>query len=242
MKNQIYIALVLHKINRFKKNNHTNFEDISLEFFENLLDLSIKFEQKLKRKYKYIFTFDDGNLSDYQLAMPLIIKKKIRSIFFICPDLIGKSDYLTWSMVKEMHNYGIIIGSHSFSHKRLTLLKDDEVRFELIRSKRIIEDSIGDIVENFACPFGLYNAFTQKEAKNVGYRNFFVSNHGIYKQDNFVKPRNSINSRTSIQDAVSILNPSIIQRILWKKEDVTKKTIKKLLGEDGYINLRNRIL
>ena len=83
---------------------------------------------------------------------------------------------------------------------------------------------------------------SQKEAKNVGYRNFFVSNHGIYKQDNFVKPRNSINSRTSIQDAVSILNPSIIQRILWKKEDVTKKTIKKLLGEDGYINLRNRIL
>ena len=85
MKNQIYIALVLHKINRFKKNNHTNFEDISLEFFENLLDLSIKFEQKLKRKYKYIFTFDDGNLSDYQLAMPLIIKKKNKINFFYLP-------------------------------------------------------------------------------------------------------------------------------------------------------------
>ena len=60
-------------------------------------------------------------------------------------------------MVKEMSKNGMVIGSHSLTHKNLTELSEAELDRELRVSKEIIEDKIGNQVNNFSCPYGIYN-------------------------------------------------------------------------------------
>lgn len=55
------------------------------------------------------------------------------------------------------------VGAHSVSHRRLTLLSDEEVRRELDQGRKILEDWIGKPVEHFAYPFGRADACVQRE-------------------------------------------------------------------------------
>ena len=61
---------------------------------------------------------------------------------------------LEWSQVREMHNAGMEIGTHTFSHPNLARLSPEAVEVELKRSKDIMEQRLGEPVTLMAYPFG----------------------------------------------------------------------------------------
>lgn len=105
------------------------------------------------------FTFDDGYLSDYELAFPILKKYGIRGTSYIIPEFQdeNKPYTLTWGEIKEMYDYGWAFGCHTYAHSNLSLLTDDEI----VKSMEMVNEAFtkhgipAPVIG--AYPFGKYN-------------------------------------------------------------------------------------
>ncbi len=84
-----------------------------------------------------------------------------------------QSKILSWSQVREMYGSGISFGSHTMTHPILAMLDDDEMKSELINSKKQIEKEIGCVIDSIAYPNGGVDDFNNqviKTTKESGYK------------------------------------------------------------------------
>lgn len=117
-----------------------------------------------------VITFDDGFSTVYTVAFPILARYRFTATVFVIPGLCGRSNewpdqptsvprqpLLSWAQIRRMHQNGIEFGAHTLTHRRLDQLASVELQGEIIDSKAMIEDRLGDSVEVFAYPFGKYN-------------------------------------------------------------------------------------
>lgn len=117
-----------------------------------------------------VLTFDDGLVSDYEIAFPLLSGFGMRAVFFVNGSTAGQSGYLSWRQIAEMHQAGMSIGSHSHRHVDLTVLPTADLDAELTASKNCLEDRLGARVEFLAAPHGLLDRRVVRRALLAGYR------------------------------------------------------------------------
>src|SRR5262245_57103342 len=84
--------------------------------FTNLLDRLVD-RYPTVANLKISLTFDDGNASDALLALPELTKRKLLAGFFVCSGRIGKKHYLDSSMIHDLLDSGMTIGSHGMYHR-----------------------------------------------------------------------------------------------------------------------------
>ena len=89
------------------------------------------------------------------------------------------SKMLGWKEIKEMAENGINFGSHSRSHGNLCLLDDDELKKELVDSKKEIECRLGIKVDGFTYPFGIFDERVKAIVARAGYNYARTSLKGI---------------------------------------------------------------
>jgi peptidoglycan/xylan/chitin deacetylase (PgdA/CDA1 family) len=122
-----------------------------------------------------IITFDDGYLSNYEYAYPILLKYDMKATIFVITGRMGAVKdviypHFTWDQAKEMVNSGYIdIQSHSDFHKNMTELKNGELQLEFRRSKYLIEKKLGTKCKVFAYPYGLANDEIKKIGEKAGY-------------------------------------------------------------------------
>ena len=238
------LPIVLHKVVIEKK---SEWEDVHLSTFCKMLEYIgdrwiIPQMGDTRNNSGWVLTFDDGNLSDYELVFPLLLEKEIKATFFLIANKIGTNGYLNWSQVKEMHRNGMCIASHSLSHRKMTMLSKKEAIRELIDSKKILEDFISAPVLSFSYPYGECNAETHQLGIDAGYNFLFTSRHGVLKKLSNIFPRNSINSTMSWLDVVNVISPSVKTKLKCHLEDLAKDSIKNIIGQENYIQLRNKYI
>lgn len=94
-----------------------------------------------------IITADDGYLSNYEMAFPILKKYNIPATFFVTTRYVGvdtSSPHFTWEQAKEMEESGLIdIQSHTHGHLLLNTLPDDEMRHQVDISIGLIEQNLG---------------------------------------------------------------------------------------------------
>ena len=100
--------------------------------------------------------FDDNYQNQYDYAFPLMKAHGIEGTFFICTRNIGVSGYMSAAQLQTISSSGNEIGSHSHTHTSFNLLTPDEISYECIHSKQILE-GYGFTVTNFAYPNGVTN-------------------------------------------------------------------------------------
>lgn len=116
---------------------------------------------KHPERKKIAITFDDGLEDLYTIAYPFLIERNIPFTAFIVTDYIDKPGYITKEQLVEMaKNPLVTIGSHGVSHKIFTEMRNSVKRYELIESKRILEQITGKEVEIFAFSHGQYDKET----------------------------------------------------------------------------------
>ena len=125
-----------------------------------------------------LITFDDGYTDNYDNAFPILQKYGLRATIFIIPSFVGKNGYMDWDQLKEMEENGITMQSHTLNHIALEELPDDEMRVELLNSKKILEEKLGHSVDFVAYPTGTYNLHIAAIAREVGYKGAFTIKYG----------------------------------------------------------------
>lgn len=76
------------------------------------------------------------------------------TIFVVTSFMGTRKGYLTWDECREMEKNGIVIESHTVDHKSMTELTDDQLRAELVESKKKAEAELGHPVDYMAYPTG----------------------------------------------------------------------------------------
>jgi peptidoglycan/xylan/chitin deacetylase (PgdA/CDA1 family) len=116
-----------------------------------------------------ILSFDDGWKDQFTYAFPLLVKNHYSATFFIFTNSIGRRSFVSWEDLRTMQSAGMSIGSHSVSHPYLTSLATSTLWTEISDSKRILEQYLGTAVNEFAYPFGRYNADIVAMVEKAGY-------------------------------------------------------------------------
>lgn len=134
--------------------------------------------QGVPRKTVFI-TFDDGYADNYP-AFQALLARHMKATWFIVADTIDEESgwanndgerrpMLSQPQLREMATAGMEIGSHTWSHVRLTGLTDNALSDELVGSKRQLENILGEEVTSLAYPYGEYNAKVIEAALATGY-------------------------------------------------------------------------
>jgi len=109
-----------------------------------------------------------------------IFKKIVPNENKFCADF-----FMSPNQLRELHQQGMVIGSHSYSHTALNTMDYVAQKKELIKSKSIIEDIIKAKINSISFPFGGYDQNTISIAKKLGFKYGVVFNHKtIKKTDN----------------------------------------------------------
>lgn len=105
-----------------------------------------------------VLTFDDGYVSAYTAALPLLQQYDMTGTFFIVTGLVGQAGYVTWDQVTALAAAGMEIGAHTVSHPDLRGLSGTALLHEIAGSGHVLADRLGLTVTVFAYPAGAYNA------------------------------------------------------------------------------------
>lgn len=116
--------------------------------------------------------FDDGYLSTFTRAFPILKEYHLPATVFVITDKIGADGYMNLEQLKDLVVAGWEIGSHTVTHAELTKLSRVCVYGELCLSKKILE-TFGLKIDSFAVPFGAAN----REIWN------YIRDHYLYSRD-----------------------------------------------------------
>jgi peptidoglycan/xylan/chitin deacetylase (PgdA/CDA1 family) len=118
-----------------------------------------------------VISFDDGWGDQFKYAFPILEKYHYTATFFVFTNPIGTRGFMTWDDLRALRDAGMTIGSHTRSHPFLLKITDPAILWnEIDGSKKTIEKNLGITVNEFAYPFGRYNATTTAIVKKAGYQ------------------------------------------------------------------------
>jgi peptidoglycan/xylan/chitin deacetylase (PgdA/CDA1 family) len=150
-------------------------------------------------------TFDDGQASDYEIALPSLVKHGFCADFFINTSTIGREGFLTWQQIVAMHSAGMGIHSHSHDHVVLSHLSGPTLKSQLLRSKELLENHIGGAVEFLSVPYGFINRRVVDTAQEVGYKAICHSVSWPARAGASLIPRIAVYADASPSEFVSLL-------------------------------------
>lgn len=114
----------------------------------------IRDKKQFVNKKLVALTFDDGPSYDKtQRLIDELDKRNARVSFF----MLGENAIKQTGLVKEIYSRGHTVGSHTYDHKQLTKLKDDEIIYEVNYTNEILKNITGDDVKYLRPPYGSYN-------------------------------------------------------------------------------------
>ncbi|MCF8231127.1 MAG: polysaccharide deacetylase family protein [Bacteroidales bacterium] len=118
-----------------------------------------------------ILTVDDGYLSFFENAFPVLKEYGYPATIFINTSYVGNKSYMNWSQLEKLHEAGIEIGNHSHAHPHFVNSDDPVEAFEddVSRAQELFKKHLGFKPEVFSYPYGEYTRKLADKAENMGF-------------------------------------------------------------------------
>ena len=194
-----------------------------------------------------IITCDDGFASNFLYALPVWKKFGMRATIFVTPDKESENfkkyaaldSPLTHEQMRELSGCGISIESHGMTHRYLTELDSEVVKWELEESKRVLEGIVGKPVQFLAVPSGAYNRTVRQLAKEAGYKAVFCMPKGSNNAstDRYALRRVVVGREFTLEDFRRILTPATACQLRFAS--FLQNLLLKTLGPYGLDALRD---
>lgn len=167
---------------------------------------------------------DDAHKSVYSDMLPIIKKYRYPVTIFAYPSAISNAKYaMTWDQMRELKKTGLFeVESHTYWHpnfkrerKKLSQTAlDTLVNSQLRKSKARIETELGIKVGMLAWPFGIYDDYLIKKAKENGYvATFTIERRHAKPSDSVFKlPRYLLVNADSGKAFVRLLEGNAVKR------------------------------
>jgi peptidoglycan/xylan/chitin deacetylase (PgdA/CDA1 family) len=192
----------------------------------------------------WLLTFDDAGTSALAIGEELVVRGWCGH-FFIVASLMGTPGFLDYSGVRELHDMGHVIGSHSLTHPpNMSSLAPHQLRHEWAASVSRLSDLIGEEVRTASLPGGHYATAVAVAAARAGVAVLFTSEplrrarfeHGCLVIGRFAI-RGNTSARSAARAAEGRLGPWAGAYAAW----TLRKPIK-AIGGDHYDRVRTRML
>jgi peptidoglycan/xylan/chitin deacetylase (PgdA/CDA1 family) len=158
---------------------------LARDAFESALDLVAK-------RADVEITFDDGNASDLEIALPALLARGRTAAFFVPAGLIGHVGYLDARGLRSLAAAGMVVGTHGMRHRPWTGMPATAVEEELFEARDRLEQILGREVDQAACPFGAYDRRTLGLLRDAGYVRVYTSDRGRAGRNDWLRARNTV--------------------------------------------------
>ncbi|NQV84126.1 MAG: polysaccharide deacetylase family protein [Rhodospirillales bacterium] len=142
-------------------------------------------------------SIDDAYLSVYTEAWPRLKAAGFPFTIFVATDPVDQNthDFMTWAQVREMAEAGVTVAAHTGSHLHMPKASQARNLDELARSKKRVQEMLGQTPEIFAYPYGESSLGVQAMAKDAGFIAAFGQHSGAFNAgaEMFDLPRFAMN-------------------------------------------------
>lgn len=186
-----------------------------------------------------VITFDDGHVSNFEIALPLLVKYELTAYFFVTTDFIEQREHFcSWQQLREMNQAGMIIGSHGTSHRFFQDMSERDARHEFSQSKKLLEKELDTPVFSISFPGGRYSLENLEQARQLGFSQLFGSGFGTI-DDTDTESGDALNriplrSGTTDDDFGKIISTDSRYYATERLKQFSKTTLKKALGNERY--------
>jgi peptidoglycan/xylan/chitin deacetylase (PgdA/CDA1 family) len=110
-------------------------------------------------------TFDDADKSVWSKCVPVLRSNNIPACLFVCTNYVeagfrdvstGRHEVMDWDELRGWVALGYEVGSHTVSHIPLNQATVERGKWEILESRRILQERLNCEVRHFAYPWGYY--------------------------------------------------------------------------------------
>ena len=164
-----------------------------------ITELSKYLKKEINLTNKTVFiTIDDAYKSFFQNGFPILKKNKLPFSIFVSTNYVSNeddSDFMSWSMLKEVSSNNGLILNHSKSHESLVGMDLQILKKEIEQNQIEIEKKIGKQPKIFSYPYGESSKSIEEVIKILNYEIAF-SQHSApihLDQNKYRLPRYALN-------------------------------------------------
>jgi peptidoglycan/xylan/chitin deacetylase (PgdA/CDA1 family) len=158
-------------------------------------------------------TFDDGNASDYAVALTELLARGLRATFFVVAGRIDQPHFLSSGAIRELLDAGMDVQSHGMQHRVWRGLDAARLDMELVRARAVIEDVVARPVDEVAIPYCLYDRRVLGALRKADYRHVFTCDGGPADAGAWLQARSQISSGDDGRKVDEIVSPPLLSRV-----------------------------
>jgi peptidoglycan/xylan/chitin deacetylase (PgdA/CDA1 family) len=191
-----------------------------------------------------IISFDDGDVSNYTVALPLLKERGFAAEFFITADFIDQHGMLSAANTRALAEAGMGVQSHGCTHRYLEDLDEASMTSELRDSKRRLESITGASVDALALPGGRGGERERRIARDLGYRHILNSAPGANRsrRDGEYLERIAVTRTMGLEEFVALVTWSGMSPRWQRLRFMLLRLPKRVLGNRRYERWRSRVL
>jgi len=158
---------------------------ISLKQFQHLLDI-------LVNRPEVAISFDDGNRSDVDVALPSLLERGLQATFFPIAGRLSDPRSLAPAALRELLDAGMAVGTHGMWHRPWRRLTAAETREEFDQAREEISEAAGQPVTRAAVPLGQYDRKALAQLRRRRYTEVNTSDRRLARPGAWLQPRFSV--------------------------------------------------
>lgn len=170
-------------------------------------------------------SFDDGNRSDVDVALPALRERGLSAAFFPLAGRLDDPASLSPRDLRELSAAGMEIGSHGWSHIPWQALDEARARREFLEARTALEEAAGVRIEEAALPLGRYDRGALHGLRRAGYRTVYTSDRFPARSGSWLQARYSVTSDDTVESVLAVVRHRAGLADAW---NLTKSLVKRM--------------
>lgn len=150
-------------------------------------------------------SFDDGNKSDVEVALPALRERGLGATFFALAGRLDDPVSLSGADLSALREGGMRIGSHGWRHVPWRGLSEAEAKREFLDARLALEEASGSPVLTAAMPLGQYEHASLRRLRTAGYRAVYTSDRFPSRPSSWMQARYSVTADDTLESILTIL-------------------------------------